>query len=194
MPTGPLKKFVCYSGSDFTDGFNHHEINFTKINQAITSNLNLKQATIKFKINLDISSLIYHYQQCMDGKFEKTNFENMFTFTLVDAYCDEDGKAMEEWKDFIKNDIEKIEVKFEAICDYDGDEYEMTHRKGDIIHLRCWVQDESVFVGKLDGKRYNIKKSRVHLKNVKPIDDTIINQTDENQANESTSLMKTTGL
>ena len=120
----------------------------------------------------------------------------MFSFTLVNEDVDEDGIEMKEWKDFIKNDIEKFEVKFMATCDYDGGEskYEMTHKKGDIIQLVAWEIDGDKFRGKLDGQRYDGWKSVVHLKNVKLIDDTINNQTDENQANESTSLMKTTGL
>ena len=81
----------------------------------------------------------------MHGNIKKTNFEKMFTFTLVDHNdCHtkrnfyENGKEMKEWKDFIKNDIEKFEVKFEAICDYDGEigERSLTHKKGDIIQLR----------------------------------------------------------
>ena len=71
----------------------------------------------------------------MHGNIKKTNFEKMFTFTLVDYMRGEDGKEMKEWKDFIKNDIEKFEVKFETICDYERKK-EMTHKKGDIIQLR----------------------------------------------------------
>jgi len=70
----------------------------------------------------------------------------------------------------------------------------MSHKKGDIIQLMIWVEDGDKFIGKLDGKKYEWTESIVHLKNVKPIDDTITNQNDENHANESTSLMKTTGL
>jgi len=74
----------------------------------------------------------------------------MFTFTLVDCNR-EDGEEMKEWKESIKNDIEKFEVKFMANCDYDGDKKkdEMTHKKGDIIQLRCWDKDGDKFEGNL---------------------------------------------
>ena len=60
--------------------------------------------------------------------------------------------------------------------------------------LMGWEGDGDEFRGKLDGKEYDFLECLVHLKNVKPIDHTITNQTEENQANESTSSMKTTGL